>query len=111
MHREEGGAVHFWRMKEHLQSQLPQSIHWSHGRWEACLAAGGGDKKRYQYCAGSSGVILYLRALQGHSGRSLMHPTLQDNVVIQSNLFQYIYHVGCAFNLHPTINSGLILGG
>ena len=29
MHREEDGAVHFWRMKENLQSQLTQSIHWS----------------------------------------------------------------------------------
>ena len=39
MHREEDGAVHFWRMKEHLQSQFPQSVHW----WKACLAAGGGE--------------------------------------------------------------------
>ena len=25
--------------------------------------------------------------------------------------FQYIYHIGCAFNLHSIINSGLIPGG
>ena len=36
---------------------------------------------------------------------------LQHNVVIQSNFFQYIYHVGCASNLHSVINSGLIRGG
>ena len=36
---------------------------------------------------------------------------LQDNVVIPSNFFQHIYHVGCAFNLHSIINSGLIPGG
>ena len=54
---------------------------------------------------------MYLRALQGHSGRSLIDPTLQDNVVIPSNFFQYIYHVGCAINLHSIINSGLIPGG
>ena len=42
--------------------------------------------------------FLYRRALQGHSGRSLIDPTLQDNVIIQSNFFQYIYHVGCAIN-------------
>ena len=35
---------------------------------------------------------------------------IQDSVIIQSNLFQYIYHVGCAFNLHSIISSGLILG-
>ena len=58
-----------------------------------------------------AGIILYLRALQGHSGRSLIDPTLQDNVVIPSNFFQYIYHVGCAIILHSIIHSGLIPGG
>ena len=58
-----------------------------------------------------SGIIVYLRALQGHSGRNLIDPSLQDNVVIQSGFFQYIYHIGCAFNLHSIINNGLILGG
>ena len=54
---------------------------------------------------------MYLRAFQGHSGRSLMDRTLLDNVVIPSNFFQYIYHVGCAIDLHSIINSGLIPGG
>ena len=68
-------------------------------------------RKDIQYCTDSSGAILYLRALQGHSGRSLIDPTLQDNVIIPSGFFQYIYHVGCAINLHSIINSGLIPGG
>ena len=29
VHREDDGAVHFWRIKENLQSQFSQSIHWS----------------------------------------------------------------------------------
>ena len=32
-------------------------------------------------------------------------------MIIQSNFFQYIYHVGCAINLHSIINSGFISGG
>ena len=28
-----------------------------------------------------------------------------------SGIFHYIYHIGCAFNLHSIINNGLILGG
>ena len=32
-------------------------------------------------------------------------------MIIQSNFFQYIYHVGCAFNFHSIISSGLIPGG
>ena len=46
-----------------------------------------------------------------HSGSNLIDPTLQDNVVIENGIFHYIYHVGCAFNLHSIINNGLILGG
>ena len=60
------------------------------------LAAGGGTKRRYQYCTDISGII-YFRALQGHSGRNLIDPSLQDNVIFQSGLFQHIYHIGCAF--------------
>ena len=112
LHREEDGAVHFWRIKENLQSQFPQSIHWSDSRWKACLAAGGGgNKKRFQYCTDSSGTIVYFRALQGHSGRNLIDLSLQGNVAIPSKFFQYIYHNGCAINLHSIINSGLLLVG
>ena len=75
------------------------------------MARRGGNKKRYQYCTDSSGVILYLRGLQGHSGRNLIDPILQDNVVIPSDFFQYIYHVRCAIDLHSIIDSGLIPWG
>ena len=49
VHQEEDGAVHFWRIKENLQNQFPQSIHWSDDRWKVCLAAAGGAKRRFQY--------------------------------------------------------------
>ena len=71
-----------------------------------------GNKKRSQYCTDPSAQeILYLRALQGHSGRNLIDPSLQDNVLIPNDFFEYIYHIGCAINLHSIINSGLIPGG
>ena len=69
--REEDGAVHFWRIKENLQSQFPHSPHWSDSKWKVCLA-GRGDKRRFQYCTDASGTIVYFRALQGHSGRNLI---------------------------------------
>ena len=111
VHREEDGAVQFWRIKENLQKYFLHSRHWSDSKLKACLAGGGGNKKRFQYCTDSSGTIVYFRALQGRLGRNLIDPLLQDNVIIQSNVFQYIYHVGCAFNLHSVITSGFILGG
>ena len=109
--REDDGAIEFWRIKDDLQKYFPQCPHWSDDKWKKTMAGGGGNKKRYQYCTDSSGTILYLRALHGHSGRNLIDPTLQDNVLIPNNFFQYIYHVGCAINLHSIINSGLIPGG
>ena len=109
--REDDGAVQFWRIKFHLRNQFPQNQYWSDDRWKACLAAGGGAERRYQYCTDVSGRILYLRALQGHSGNNLIDPTLQDNVVNGSGIFHYIYHIGCAFNLHSIINNGLMPGG
>ena len=98
-------------MKENLQNPFPQSIHWSDSRWKACLAAGVGAKRTFQYCTDDSRTIVYFRAHQGHSGRNLIDPSLQDNVMIQSGFFQHIYHIGCAFNLHSIINSGVIPGG
>ena len=76
------------------------------------MAGGGGNKKRFQYCTDPSGQeILYLRALQGLSGRDPIDPTLQDNVLIPDSFFEYMYHIGCAINLHSILNSGLIPGG
>ena len=108
--RDNDGAIEFWRIKDDLQKHFPYCPHWSDDKWKKSMAGGGGNKKRYQYCT-DSGIIVYLRAVQGHSGRNLIDPTLQDNVVIPSNFFQHICHVGFAINFHFIINSGLILGG
>ena len=55
--REEDGAVQFWRIKNYLQNQFPQPQYWSDDRWKACLAAGGGAKRRYQYCTNDTKTI------------------------------------------------------
>ena len=63
------------------------------------MAGGGGNKKRFQYCTDPSGQeILYLRALQGNSGRNPIDPSLQDNVLIPNNFSECIHH-GCAVSL------------
>ena len=110
--REEDGAIEFWRLKDDLRNKFGLSQHWSDELWKSKMAGGGGNKKRIQYCTDSSGQeILYLRAPQGHSGRNPNDPTLQDNVLIPNNFFEYIYHIGCAVSLHSITNSGLIAGG
>ena len=55
--------------------------------------------------------FFYLRVLHGHSGRNPIDPTLQDNVLIPDNFFEYIHHIGSAISLHSLTNSGLTAGG
>ena len=108
--REEDGAIEFWRLKDDLRNKFEYSQYWSDDVWKSKMA--GGNKKIFQYCTDPSGQeILYLRALQGHSGRNPFDPSLQDNALIPNNVFDYIYHIGCAVNLHSITNSGLIAGG
>ena len=110
--REEDGAIEFWWFKDCLRYEFENSQHWSDEMWKSKMAGGGGNKKIFQYCIDPSGQeILYLRALQGHSGRNPIHPSIQDKVLISNNFFKYMYHIGCAINLHSIMNSGLIPGG
>ena len=109
--REGDGAIEFWRLKDYLRNDFQNSQHWSDEVWKSKMERGGGNKKRFQYCTDPSGQeILCLRALQGHSGRDLIDPSLQDNVLIPNDFFEYIHHIGCAINLHSIMNSGLIPG-
>ena len=85
--RDNDGAIEFWRIEDHLQNHFMFCHHWSEEKWKNSMAGGGGQKKRFQYCSDSSGTILYLRALQGHSGRNLLDPSLQDNVIIPDVFF------------------------
>ena len=108
--REEDGAIEFWRIKDSLRNAFEHTQYWSDEMWKSKMAGGGGNKKRFQYCADSSGQeILYLRALQGHSGRNPIDPTLQDNVLSPNSFFEYMYHIGFAISLHSITNSGLIV--
>ena len=111
LHREQDGAIQFYKIKFHLRDYPLPIQNWSDDRWIACLAAGGGSKRRYQYCSDNLGSILYLRALQGHSGDSLIDLALQNNVLMDPGVFPYILHVGSNFSLSSILSNGLIPGG
>ena len=84
-----------------IGTTFEHSQYWSDDMWKSKMAGGGGNKKRFQYCTDPSGQeILYHRALQGHSGRNPIDPTLQDNVLIPKYFFEYIYHIGCAKSVY-----------
>ena len=63
------------------------------------MVGGGGNNEIFQYCTDPSGQeILYFRALQGHSGRNSIDPSVQENALIPNNFFENICHIGCAVN-------------
>ena len=103
LHQEQDGAIRCYKIKSHLRDYPLPIQKFSDSRWIACLAAGGGPTRRYQYCSDYLGSIFCLRALQGHSGDSLVDLALQDNVLIGPGIFPYIYHMGSTFNLHSII--------
>ena len=101
--RENDGAIEFWRIEDNLQKHFSYCHHWSDEKWKSRMAGGGGHKKRFQYCTDPSlQEILYLRALQGHSGRNLIDPPSLQGNVINSERF---------LRVHLTHQSGLIPGG
>ena len=77
--REDDGAVQFWRIKNYLQRQFPQIPYWSDDAWQQEEEQKGDISTALMI----TGTIVHFRALQGHSGRNLIDPSLQDNVVIQ----------------------------
>ena len=50
LHRENDGAIEFWRIKDNLQEHFLYCHHWSDDKWKKSMARGGGNKKRYQCC-------------------------------------------------------------
>ena len=71
----------------------------------------GSKKSIFQYCSDSNGYLLYLRAIQGHSGGNKVDPSEQDNVKIPHNWIHHIRHVGSSHDFNSRTRSGLIAGG
>ena len=109
--RQEDGQIELWRLKADSKPVFPNNVCWSIGLWTDHLQKGGGRKKRFQFCTIFSGSeILDLRAIQVHSGENPVVPSLLDNVLIPDIFFEFVYHVGCYFNMHSIIASGLLAG-
>ena len=69
------------------------------------------QQEKFQYCTDPSGQeLLYLRALQGHSGSNPIDLILQDNVLIPNDFFEYTYHIGCAISLHSKREDKILAG-
>ena len=110
-HREDDGAID-WNtllLVLCLDYENENAWDWTIPEWLDLLESGS-DRNRFQYCLNLDGIILYVRAVQGHSGGTKVDPTLLDNVLIPYKWSEYLCHVGCSLYLHSMIHSGLIAG-
>ena len=65
--RESDGAIEWRRLLFMLCRDHLNAPKWTNQMWRDYLQRGS-DKKKIQYCLDSNGFILYMRAIQGHSG-------------------------------------------
>ena len=108
--REDDGAIEWEKWLPVVHREHPEVQNWTKQMWIDHLEKGS-NEKRFQYCLESSGNILNMRAIQGHSRGNNVDPSLQDNVEIQYNWMEYIYHVGSSHYCNSILQSGLIAGG
>ena len=45
VHREDDGAIEFWRIKDYLRNHFLYCLQWSDDRWKKSMAGVGGNKK------------------------------------------------------------------
>ena len=104
--REDDQAVTFDDPTEKFKAKFDGTSLWTADAWITFLAKGGGPNRRLQCCVNpnSSKHFLYFRAIQGHSGGTLVHPTLQDNVLLLDDFAEHIYHIGIAIHHQKLIN-------
>ena len=69
-----------------------------------------GIKKRLQCCSDSSGHILHMRAIRGHSGGNKVDLSLQANVEIPYKWIDHIYHAGSSHDCNFVLRSSLVAG-
>ena len=105
----------YW--SDEVKQKLDMAPHWSAEKWIDVLSKGGGQKKRFQNCfkPNHPGKLLYLRAIQGHSGKAhsgnaRTNLASQDNVLLPKDFTKYVYHVGHGKELRSVGRDGLVPG-
>ena len=81
--REDDGAIEFWRIQDYLKDHFVFCHRWSDEKLKSSMA-GGGHKKYFSCVLILQEQFLYFRVLQGHSGRSLIDPTLQTMSLVRA---------------------------
>ena len=66
---------------------------------------------RFQCCQNSREKLLYIRAIQGHSGGETVELEMMGHVYISPNWKQFVFNRGCSFDLKFLLGAGLIARG
>ena len=71
----------------------------------------GSSRTRFQYGQNSRGKLLYIRAIQGHSGGETSEPEMIGHVCVPISWKEFVFHRGCSFDLKSLLGAVLIAGG
>ena len=101
----------YW--SDEMKDKSSMAPYWSADKRTDVLSKGSGQKKRCPYCVlpNCPEQLLYLRAIQGHSGNACagnvrINPALQDNVLLPKDFTKYVCHVGNGKELRSIVHNG-----
>ena len=71
----------------------------------------GSNRVRFECCETFQNDLVYVRAIQGHSGGETIAPDLMNHVLLTLKWKDIMYHKGSIFNMKSIIADGLVPGG
>ena len=93
---EENGAVHWNSMVPKLRKAFQKAggQQFSDSDWLQCIYEGC-NKTRFKYCKNSKHVLLYIRAIRGHTGGDLIAPELMVHSPVSADcIYKVIFQKG-----------------
>ena len=106
---ETDGAVHWnsWVQNCGEHFRRPEDKKFSDTDWLQHVDEGS-NKMRFQDCENSINSLMYVRAIQGHTGGNLVAPELMGHVTIPYRWKEFLLHRGCSFDITSILKPGLI---
>ena len=109
--RETDGAVHWNSMGPTLRQAFQKAggqtlsvSDWLQYIYKGC------NKTWFQYCKNSGHILLYTRAIPGHTGGNLIASELMGHVAVPYKGKEFLIHRGCSYDVQPILRSGLAGG-
>ena len=68
------------------------------------------NKTKFEYCENSKGSLVYIRAIQGHTGCMAILPASMVHILIPCDWKEFIFHKGCLDDSMSINKNGLVAG-